>query len=119
MQAQGGLAGLGTPGTCRSAAVAVPPSVDPTAAATALPFPLLTPQELSFIEALSPYHYRIKQGFVPHMNVPGVFYVNARLKDLLFEELQTYCQRGEHGGFLPAVKQIANVAALPGIVQVC
>mgnify|MGYP001810741729 CR=1 FL=1 len=32
--------------------------------------------------------------------------------------LQAYCQRGEHGGFLPAVKQIANVAALPGIVKV-
>lgn len=73
---------------------------------------------MSYIEALSPYHYKIQQGFVPHMRVPGVFYVNDRLKDLLFEELQTYCQRGEHGGFLPAVKQIANVAALPGIVKV-
>ncbi|GAB4820541.1 hypothetical protein N2152v2_007587 [Parachlorella kessleri] len=51
------------------------------------------------------------------MRVPGTFYVNNRLKDLLFEELQTYCQRGDHGGFLPAVKQIANVAGLPGIVK--
>lgn len=50
------------------------------------------------------------------MRVPGIFYVNDRLRGLLFEELQNYCQRGEHGGFLPAVKQIANVAALPGIV---
>lgn len=103
-------------------------------------------QEMKYIEALSPYHYRIQQGFVPHMRVPGkqpaacpsckwwgsavlrpcqampraagVFYVNDRLKGLLFEELQAYCQRGEHGGFLPAVKQIANVAALPGIVKV-
>lgn len=24
----------------------------------------------------------------------------------------------QHGGFLPAVKQLANVAALPGIVKV-
>ncbi|PSC67470.1 hypothetical protein C2E20_8856 [Micractinium conductrix] len=72
---------------------------------------------MGFIEQLSPYHYRVAQGFVPGMKVPGVFYVNDRLKGLLFEELQAYCQRGEHGGFLPAVKQIANVAALPGIVK--
>ena len=73
---------------------------------------------MKFIEALSSNHYRIDKGFVPNMRVPGTFYVNDRLKGLLFEELQTYCQRGEHGGFLPAVKQIANVAALPGIVKV-
>lgn len=48
----------------------------------------------------------------------GVFYVNDRLKGLLFDELAAYCQRGDHGGFLPAVKQIANVAGLPGIVKV-
>ena len=35
----------------------------------------------------------------------------------MFEELQAYCSRGDVGGFLPAVKQIANVAALPGIVK--
>jgi tRNA-splicing ligase RtcB len=75
-------------------------------------------QERAFIEQLSPYHYRINQGFVPNMRVPGVFYVNDRLQGLLFEELQTFCQRGDHGGFIPAVKQIANVAALPGIVSV-
>lgn len=75
-------------------------------------------QERQFIEPLSPYHYRINPGFVPNMRVPGVVYVNERLQGLLFEELQAACQRGEHGGFLPAVKQIANVAALPGIVSV-
>ena len=52
------------------------------------------------------------------MHVPGIVYVNDRLQGLLFEELQAACQRGDHGGFLPAVKQIANVAALPGIVSV-
>lgn len=52
------------------------------------------------------------------MNVPGIVYVNDRLQGLLFEELQAACQRGDHGGFLPAVKQIANVAALPGVVSV-
>jgi hypothetical protein len=75
-------------------------------------------QEMGFIQQLSPYHYRVEEGFVPGMRVPGVFYVNDRLKGLLLEELQAFCQRGEHGGFLPAVKQIANVAALPGIVKV-
>ncbi|PRW56077.1 tRNA-splicing ligase-like protein [Chlorella sorokiniana] len=74
-------------------------------------------EEMAFIDQLSPYHYKVRTGFVPGMHVPGVFYVNDRLRGLLFEELQAYCQRGEHGGFLPAVKQIANVAALPGIVR--
>ena len=75
-------------------------------------------QERSFIEPLSPYHYRINPGFVPNMRVPGVVYVNDRLQGLLFVELPAACQRGDHGGFLPAVKHIANVAALPGIVSV-
>lgn len=78
----------------------------------------LSLQERKFIEQLSPNHYRINPGFVPGMNVPGVFYVNDRLQSLLFEELHMACERGEHGGFLPAVKQIANVAALPGIISV-
>jgi len=82
------------------------------------PQPLAILQEAAYIEKLSPYHYRINPGFVPGMRVPGVFYVNDRLQGLLFEELQVSCQRGDHGGFLPAVKQIANVAALPGIVSV-
>lgn len=52
------------------------------------------------------------------MRVPGIVYVNEKLEDLLFDELKAACDRGDHGGFLPAVKQIANVAALPGIVSV-
>jgi hypothetical protein len=76
-------------------------------------------QELAYITQLSPYHYSVAPGFVPGMTVPGVVYVNQRLQGLLFDELQAYCQRGGQGGFLPAVKQIANVAALPGIVKVC
>lgn len=48
--------------------------------------------------------------------VEGVFYVNEMLEKLMFEELQTSCKPGGFGGFLPGVKQIANVAALPGIV---
>eukprot|EP00887_Chlorella_sp_A99_P001451 scaffold8.g1451.t1 len=73
-------------------------------------------EEASFIEQLSPCHYRIKAGFVPGMRVPGIFYVNDRLKSLLFDELSAYCARGEHGGFLPAVKQIANASmAMPDV----
>jgi tRNA-splicing ligase RtcB len=48
--------------------------------------------------------------------VEGVFYVNERLEKLMFEELRNACRPGALGGFLPGMKQIANVAALPGIV---
>jgi tRNA-splicing ligase RtcB len=36
----------------------------------------------------------------------------------MFEELRMSCKTGTMGGFLPGMKQIANVAALPGIVGV-
>lgn len=85
-------------------------------------------EELKYIKQLSPYHYEIAPGFVPNMKCPGTFYVNDKLKDLIFEELQAACQccrpssnAGDtcvfSGGFLPAMKQIANVASLPGIVK--
>jgi len=53
------------------------------------------------------------------MNVPGHFYVNDQLEELIFEELEQHCRHSASGvgGFLPAVKQIANVAGLPGIVN--
>ena len=47
----------------------------------------------------------------------GTFYVNDALIELIFDELKTHCSSGGYGGFLPAVKQIANVAALPGIMK--
>lgn len=50
------------------------------------------------------------------MNVEGVFYANDALAKLMYEELEHACHPGQMGGFLPGVKQIANVAALPGIV---
>lgn len=34
----------------------------------------------------------------------------------MLDELRNACRPGAVGGFLPGVKQIANVAALPGIV---
>ena len=48
----------------------------------------------------------------------GIFYVNDHLEKLMFDELKNSCRSGAFGGFLPGVKQIANVAALPGIVGV-
>lgn len=42
--------------------------------------------------------------------------MNNTLEKLMFEELRNACRPGAVGGFLPGVKQIANVAALPGIV---
>ena len=44
--------------------------------------------------------------------------MNESLKELMFDELKESCNRGGDGGFLPAMRQIANVAALPGIVKV-
>lgn len=38
--------------------------------------------------------------------------MNQKLRTLLFEELKQQTA----GGFLPAVKQVANVASLPGLV---
>lgn len=51
------------------------------------------------------------------IQVPGVVYVNQALQELVFDELEQHCKAGGYGGFLPAVKQIGNVAALPGIVK--
>ena len=52
-------------------------------------------QEKAFIKQVSPVEYRVEMGFVPNMRVPGTFYVNSRLKDLIFEELQQHVHRGE------------------------
>ena len=72
--------------------------------------------ELEYLERMSPHCWRIKKGFQPNMKVEGVFYVNSPLEKLMLEELRNACRPGQVGGFLPGVKQIANVAALPGIV---
>lgn len=71
-------------------------------------------EEKAFLEKISHNTWRIKKGFVPNMRVEGRFYVNENLEPLMFEELKQHDSHG--GGFLPAVKQIANVACLPGIV---
>jgi len=56
--------------------------------------------------------------------VPAQIIVNKDLDDILVQELESHCidvgatsSGGGGGGFLPALKQVANVAALPGIVK--
>ena len=87
-------------------------------------------EELAFIEQSSPVSWRVKKGFVPGMRVEGSFYVSDKLHGLMVDELEQYVTRQvaaiaaagngagprSGGGFLPAVKQLANVASLPGIV---
>ncbi|EYC14114.1 hypothetical protein Y032_0041g349 [Ancylostoma ceylanicum] len=72
-------------------------------------------EECAFIERVSECKFKIKKGFVPNMNVECRFYVNKRLEEQMFDELRNSIGRGV-GGFLPAVRQLGNVAALPGIV---
>lgn len=74
-------------------------------------------EESKFLEQISSCEWRIKPGFVPNMCVPGTFYVNAALQELVFSELKQFCHSSAQQGFLPALKQIANVASLPGIVK--
>ncbi|XP_053993576.1 uncharacterized protein LOC128884304 [Hylaeus volcanicus] len=89
-------------------------------------------EELHFIEKINEIKYRIRKGFVPNMKTDGIVYVNSNLKQLLIDELEHYSLQNAQqifkpynrnkeitesiGGFLPALKQIANVASLPGIV---
>ena len=73
--------------------------------------------DMKYIQKIGHCKYSIQKGFVPNMLVNGTFYVNDSLKDLVFEELESFCSGGGYGGFLPAIKQIANVASLPGIVR--
>ena len=73
-------------------------------------------EESAYVTPASPCAWDIARGFVPNMTVPDKFYVNQALKPLMFQELEAYCSAERIGGFLPAMKQIANVAALPGIV---
>jgi len=73
--------------------------------------------DLKYITKEGELLYRIDEGFVPNMRVPGKFYANEKLEKLVFAELKARHQKQGRGGFLPSVKQIANVAGLPGIVK--
>jgi len=71
-------------------------------------------EEMTYLKKIGHNTWKIEKGFVPNMRVEGRFYVNDKLESLMFDELRHSDVKG--GGFLPAVKQIANVACLPGIV---
>ncbi|KAL0230466.1 hypothetical protein PCE1_004025 [Barthelona sp. PCE] len=67
-----------------------------------------------FIERVADCTYVIKPGFVPEMKTSATFYLKDELVPLMFEELSAAKTRAN--GFIPALKQVANVASLPGIV---
>ena len=72
-------------------------------------------EDQTYLEQLSSVSWKIKKGFVEGMNVEGIFFVNEKLKELTFGELQeSKHPDGIPGGFIPALMQIANVSALPG-----
>ena len=71
-------------------------------------------QDLEFLESIDDNCLRIKKGFVPNMRVEGRVFVDAAFRELLLGELRQYHEKPS--GFLPALKQVANVASLPGIV---
>lgn len=75
--------------------------------------------ELKFLTKVSSTLYKVDVGFVPNMQVPAFVVVNDDLEKLLLEELQASCDGNKKSGvgFLPALKQVSNVAALPGIVK--
>lgn len=80
-------------------------------------------EELSFLKRISPTRYQVQLGFVPNMKVPAEIIVNNDLQTLLVQELRDSCcgpkssGGGGPGGFIPSLRQAANVAALPGIVR--
>ena len=79
-------------------------------------------EELTFLKRLSSTKYRVHKGFVPNMKVSADIIVNGDLQNLLIQELRdtcSCCDTQTHGdsSFIPALRQAANVAALPGIVK--
>jgi len=72
-------------------------------------------EKLKMVEKVGKHKYKISKGFVANMNVPAFFYANPPLADLMFNEYRSATSGAS--AFLPAMKQLANVAALPGIVK--
>jgi tRNA-splicing ligase RtcB len=89
---------------------------DPSAVTVRPRIPRTYEEAMQYITKTSPCCYTIRPGLVPAMSVPGRFYVNDRLSELMLGELRQAEGGGSHAGFTPAVAQISNVAALPGIV---
>ena len=78
-------------------------------------------EELAFLKRISDTRYQVQVGFVPNMKVPAEIIVNSDLETLLVQELHDTCCSGPYSeadqSFIPALRQAANVAALPGIVR--
>ena len=65
-------------------------------------------EQNAFITQVDEVTYEIAPGFVPGMKVPGRFYVNDELRELLGEELKQYTTSRGVGGFVPALKQVRS-----------
>lgn len=59
----------------------------------------------------------VEIGMAEGMRVPGHIYASRALQALVLDELRNHYDSSSGAGFLPALKQVANVAALPGIVK--
>ena len=66
-------------------------------------------EECAYVDRLNDTSYRIREGFVPNMRVPGRFYVNDKLRPLMFDELRHHVNSAGVGGFLPAMKQVCTL----------
>lgn len=54
----------------------------------------------------------VKKGFVENMKTDGCCYAN----DVIFEQIMTEMKESSSTSFIPSLKQVANVASLPGII---
>lgn len=74
-------------------------------------------EKIKLVKKVGTNKFKIEIGFVPNMRVPAYFYCNDPLEKLMFDEYRnSFSRKDGGGGFLPAMKQLANVAGLPGIV---
>ena len=55
-------------------------------------------EEQAFIKHQGGVQYEIRKGFVDNMKVPVKFYVNNKLKPLVYDELKNHCNRGANVG---------------------
>lgn len=63
-----------------------------------------------YFEQIDDNRWRVNKGFVENMRTDAIFYANEALAEVILEEIHD----STSSGFIPAVKQLANVAGLPG-----
>ena len=73
----------------------------------------------SFVSRVSENIWEIAPGFVDNMIVPARFYASDALLPAVLAELRAFAARNKPGceAFMPALKQLGNVASLPGICR--